>query len=134
MENKYEHIMTQKSDFVDIYRIENGTLLYVNKFKRSEEYSSTFYYRDLKKHSKIVRGCKGLIVITEEFPYKEWLNGGKMKCLPVGLFLLNGIPVEKVEKEDYHFQIKTSEGMSGNNSKVSNMLEMINDILKYYKF
>lgn len=57
----------QEHPVQDIWRIKDGLLLYVNKYQRHSKYN-VFYLSSLSsKNTKIIRCCKGLRELKEDY-------------------------------------------------------------------
>lgn len=126
---KYSKI--QESEFVDIFRIENGTLLYVRKYERDRSYRSYISGKNFNKHTKIIRGCKGLKLIIKDFVIHDY-SLGQDRTVPAGTFLLNDYVVLPTTKENFKFEIKTNEVIGGTREKMQAILKEVNDIMETY--
>lgn len=121
-----------ESDYQDIYRIKDGVLLVVNKFKLIDYSDKTdrwvSIHRSLVKWGKYKKGCQDHLKILKKDYYDEWSG----ITIPKGTVLYCGTPVElETDKTQYQYQIKTtSEMFSGNSNR---MLEYINDIINVIK-
>lgn len=116
-----------ESEYQDIYRVTDGVLLIVNKFRRIDYSSQTdriisLYDGEFKSYNK---NCQ------------KWLRVLKEDCniygitIPKGTVTYNLFPVELVSDiNDYKYEIKTTGSMfSGNNESMSKMLnEIISEI------
>ena len=116
-----------ESEYQDIYRVTDGALLIVNKFRRIDYSSQTdriisLYDGKFKSYNK---NCQ------------KWLRVLKEDCniygitIPQGTVTYNLFPVELVSDiNDYKYEIKTTGSMfSGNNESMSKMLnEIISEI------
>lgn len=127
-------VQIQESQFVDIFRIENGTLLYVNKHTRHPLHKNTgsFYGTKFKKASRIVRGCKGLTQLKTDFSYQDWKTNHD-SVIPAGTFLLDGYPIVEANPEDYFFELKSNEGIKGKREQIKESLKIANEIIDSYK-
>lgn len=121
----------QESDFIDIFRIVDGTLLYVQKHKRVQYYSNYFYGEEFNKSSKFVRGCKGLRQLKIDYKYYNF-SKGKYEIIPAGTFLLNGHVVETITKENFTFEIKSNEGFGGTKGQMNEIFYKVNEIMESY--
>lgn len=117
----------QSSDFIDIYRIKSGTLLYVNKYEVVEYFHLN---EELKKSSKVVRGCKGLRQLKEEYvdKYKPIDRG----TLSVGDFIIHGSLVKPTSPDKYIFELSSSDGLKGNGDELKSSLDEVNKIIDFY--
>ena len=119
-----------QSDYQDIYRISDGVLLVINKFKtmkiKDVEYPSV--HRTDKSNSRIyIKGCQnGLKKLIKEYKHEaswcepEW-------SVPIGTVVYHNVPVEIVPEDEWEYQIKTTgEMFSGNLKRIT---ELINELL-----
>lgn len=113
-----------ETEYQDIYRITDGVLLIVNKFRYIDYSSQTdrvisLYDGKFKSYNKKL--SKKLRVL------KENCNVYGI-TIPKGIVTYNLFPVEIVsDKDDYEYEIKTTGSMfSGNNES---MLKMLNEII-----
>lgn len=112
-----------ETEYQDIYRIIDGVLLIVNKFK-SVDYSSqtdriiSVYDGKFKSYNK---NCQKKLRILKEDCNMYGIT------IPKGTVTYNLFPVEIVsDKADYKYEIKTTGNMfSGNNESMSKMLNEI---------
>lgn len=121
----------QSSDFLDIFRIENGSLLYVNKYVKDPNYRTHFYNDDFKKSSKIVRGCKGLRQVKSDYDYYDY-SSGSTKTLKAGAFVLSDIVVLLTQPKNFTFEIKSNEGFGGTIEEMQEIMKKINEIMFSY--
>lgn len=108
-----------KTEYQDVYRITNGVLLVVNKFKPICYNRTVVLFRaKVKSYNK---GCqKELKVLKEDYGSFSEIT------IPRGTIIYHDKPVEIVDKEHYTYQIKTTgESFSGNSNYI---LKLINDI------
>lgn len=108
-----------KTEYQDVYRITNGVLLVVNKFKPICYNRTVVLFRaKVKSYNK---GCqKELKVLKEDYDSFSEIT------IPRGTIIYHDKPVEIVDKEHYTYQIKTTgESFSGNSNYI---LKLINDI------
>lgn len=126
---KYEQI--QESQFVDIFRIVNGTLLYVKKYEKDSNYRSSIYGTECDKHTKIIRGCKGLKQFKKAYTYYNY-STSQNETIPVGTFLLNNFVVIPTTKENFKFEIKTNEVIGGTKENMNKIFRKINEIMETY--
>lgn len=128
---KVEIEKIQQHDFLDIYRIQNGSLLYVKKYERDPKYIGHFYGELFNKSSKIVRGCKGLRVLKVDYTYYNYSSGSN-ETIPFGSFFLDGSAIILANKENFVFEIKSNEGFGGNLREMQEALSKANEIIKSY--
>ena len=117
-----------KSDYQDVYRIKDGVLLVVNKFKyiyRADGYRMIAYAN--RTNSKTYqKGCKDLKVLT-----KRHLGKCPDKNLEIGQVIYHYYPVELAPKEEWNYQIKTTGNLfSGTSEEVLKYIEDIINIIK----
>ena len=120
-----------KSDYQDIYRITDGVLLVINKFKPMKiegvEYLSV-RHTDRNNSRAYEKGCQsGLKKLTKEYKHEaswcepEW-------SVPIGTVVYHDIPVEIVSENEWEYQIKTTgEMFSGDLRRVTGL---INELLR----
>lgn len=117
-----------ESEYQDIYRVTDGVLLIVNKFRRIDYSSQTdriisLYDGKFKSYNK---NCQ------------KWLRVLKEDCniygitIPKGTVTYNLFPVELVSDiNDYKYEIKTTGNMFSGNYE--SMLKMLNEIISEIK-
>lgn len=112
-----------ESEYQDIYRVTDGVLLIVNKFKRIDYSSQTercviLYKRKYKSYNK---NCQKQLKMLKEDCNIYGIT------IPKGTVTYNLFPVELVSDiNDYKYEIKTTGSMfSGNNESMSKMLNEI---------
>lgn len=113
-----------ETEYQNLYRITDGVLLVVNKFKPiyygKDKWISLFDPK-VKSYNK---GCQKQLKILKEDYYSKYED--------VTVFqetvLYYGIPVELADKTEWNYQVKTTgESLSGNFDEVT---ELLNEILK----
>lgn len=111
-----------KTEYQDLYRVADGVLLVVNKFKPidyGENKWISLFNPNVKSYKK---GCQKQLKILKEDYYNSFLQATIRK----GTVLYCGRPVELVDKCEWDYQIKTTgESFSGNSNYI---LKLINDI------
>lgn len=117
-----------ESDYQDIYRIRDGVLLVVNKFKSIDYSDKTerfiHIYTSEAKIGKYKKECQKHLKILKSDYYEEYAD----ITIPKGTVLYNGVPVELItDKSEYEYQIKTTGEMFSGDSKW--MLDYIGDII-----
>lgn len=110
-----------KSDYQDIYRIKDGVLLIINKFRFVTENGMQNYigYSSVK-NKRYVKGCQSsLCVLMEDYNYRGYkYNAGQV--------IYDGYPVELTDKSEWDFQIKTTgTALSGNIGDITMLLNTI---------
>lgn len=121
----------QSSDFIGIYRITNGTLLYVQKYGVIPNHDGYSSGSEFNKNTKIIRGCKGLRQLVVDYNYKSFDQTPKL--IPAGTFIINGQPVQIVDLENYTFEVKSNEGLKGSKFDMLGYLKLINEVIDSYK-
>ena len=114
-----------ETEYQDLYRVTDGVLLVVNKFKPID-YISRFgrrigflYSAKLSKYNKDCQNC--LKVLKNDY-YDKYAD---IK-IPKGTVTYNDRPVELVDKSDYKYQIKTTGDLfSGSADEMETMLSDI---------
>lgn len=122
-----------ESDYQDIYRITDGVLLVINKFRPMKidgvKYPRMYWAN--RSNSRIYAdGCqkdlKRLIKV-----YKHEAVGDEPEwTLPIGTVLYNGMPIEIADKSEWKYQIKTTgEMFSGTAKDVLDYMKTIKEII-----
>ncbi|MEO3123223.1 hypothetical protein [Mediterraneibacter gnavus] len=113
-----------ETEYQDLYRITDGVLLVVNKFKPidyGEDKYVSLYDPKVKSYNK---GCQKRLKILKEDYYKQYDD----ITVPKGTVLYYERPVELARKDEWNYQIKTTgESLSGDFNEVT---ELLNEILK----
>ena len=122
-----------KTDYQDIYRITDGVLLVVNKFKPMKiegvDYPHT-YYPDRHNSKSYDKGCQKLLkILTKEYKHEEtWCE--PEWSVPSGTVVYNNVPVEVVSKYRWEYQIKTTgEMFSGDSERMTELVRQILQII-----
>ncbi len=120
-----------KTDYQDIYRVTDGVLLVVNKFKPMKiegvDYPHT-YYPNRHNSKSYDKGYQKLLkILTKEYRHeKTWCE--PEWSVPSGTVVYSNVPVEIVSKDQWEYQIKTTgEMFSGN---LERMTELVRQILQ----
>ncbi len=115
-----------ETEYQNLYRITDGVLLVVNKFKFIDYKKGigTLYKAKTRSYNK---GCqKFLNVLKEDFYY-----GFADITIPKGTVLYKGKPVELVDKTEWNYQIKTTgDFFSGDANRT---LKLLNEIMSKIK-
>lgn len=122
-----------ETEYQDVYRITDGVLLVVNKFKpidyksRFGKHIGSLYDAKLSKYNK---GCQDCLKVLKKGYHDKHAD---IK-IPKGTVTYYGRPVELVDKSDYEYQIKTTgDSFSGSADEIDNMLSDIFYRIKYGK-
>ena len=121
-----------ESDYQDIYRIKDGVLLVVNKFKSIDYSDKTDRWVHIQSSSvkwgKYKKECQDHLKILKKDHYDEWAN----ITIPKGTVLYCGRPVEiETDKSQYEYQIKTTgEMFRGNAKRMTSYIDDIIDVIK----
>lgn len=117
-----------KTDYQDVYRVKNGVLLIVNKFRYITNEDGTCDYIGHPLNNKhYASNCQGsLRVLTEE--YYDW---HKQRTYDIGQMMYRGYPIELANKSEWSFQVKTAgDALSGDIGTITMLLnEIIGRIL-----
>ena len=118
-----------KSDYQDIYRIKDGVLFIVNKFKNKRFDGKIHFIGMYSKNRPYFKNYKnGLRILTDDYHdsyYNETYKKGQVIC--------HGYPVEIVNKDEWEYQIKTTgESFSGNKDNLITLLGSIENIIDQY--
>lgn len=115
-----------KSEYQNVYRVKDGVLFVVNKFKYIKNKKGYMYHLsniDRKNSKTYKKGCKDLKILTKK--YKS--NG---VCFDVGQVIYQHYPVELTDKNEWEFQIKTTgEYFSGNTEEMNLYLHYLNKLI-----
>lgn len=126
-----------KTEYQDIYRLKDGVLLVVNKFKYIDYSDKTnwpvdVYEPDRKKYSTYNKNCqKWLKVLKADYSVKDF--SGVIITIPKGTVLYMYRPVVATDnRKEFLYEIKTTgDFFSGDSVRMTNMLneiiEMINN-------
>ena len=117
------------TEYQDVYRIVDGVLLIVNKFKRII-YDEDKYFRVSFSKSKLKsynKGCQKWLKVLKEDYHDEYSNISVLK----GTVLYQDYPVElTIKPENYIYEIKTTgDAFGGDYSKVMNMIANIREVM-----
>lgn len=117
------------TEYQDVYRIVDGVLLIVNKFKRII-YDEDKYFRvsfSKAKFKSYDKGCQKWLKVLKEDYHDEYSN----ISVPKGTVLYHGYPVEPTTKpENYIYKIKTTgDAFSGDYSEVMDMIKIIREVM-----
>lgn len=119
-----------KSDYQDLYRVMDGVLLVVNKFRyilENEKYRVNTYQRPYDS-TPYVKGCQEQLRILKK--ERHSLNN----TYPKGTIVYHGYVVEKCPVDEYEFQIKTTSNLfSGDLTQLTEVLEEITEKIGEYK-
>lgn len=113
------------TEYQDVYRIVDGVLLIVNKFKRII-YDEDKYFRvslDEAKFKSYNKGCQKWLKVLKEDYHDEYSN----ISVPSGTVLYQYYPVELTTKpENYIYGIKTTgDAFGGDYNEVMDMIKNI---------
>ena len=113
-----------ETEYQDLYRITDGVLLVVNKFKPIDYGKDKWIYLYDPKVKSYNKGCQKQLKILKEDYYKQYDD----ITVPKGTVLYYERPVELARKDEWNYQIKTTgESLSGHFDEVT---ELLNEILK----
>ena len=116
-----------ETDYQNLYRITDGVLLVVNKFRYIDYSSLTNKYYHIyiykKKTGKYHKGCQDCLKVLKEPYYDDYVN----ITIPKGTVLYGSEPIEiETDKSKWKYQIKTTgEMFSGNVDKIKTLLNEI---------
>ena len=111
-----------ETEYQDLYRVTDGVLLGVNKFKPIDYSKYVSLYT--AKTSKYHKGCQdGLKVLKNDYHHSY-----ADVIIPKGTVIYHNVPVEPVtDKSEITYQIKTTGDLFSGNAE--RMQEMFEDIL-----
>lgn len=116
--------IVKESDFLDVYRIQPGALLYVEKYKYDKSYGS-ISTNDEKKKTKRHKGAPGLRILTDSIS----ISGD---VIPPGSFVIRRRPIVLVDKREFNFILKVNDGLSGNQIEMKKLIKMMGQIVSKY--
>ncbi|EPD59193.1 hypothetical protein HMPREF1215_00801 [Coprococcus sp. HPP0074] len=115
-----------ETEYQDLYRITDGVLLVINKFKPidyGEDKYVSLYDPKVKSYNK---GCQKQLKILKEDYYSKYED----VTVYQGTVLYYGRPVELARKDEWNYQIKTTgESLSGDFDEVTELLTSIIKII-----
>lgn len=117
-----------ESEYQDIYRITDGVLLVINKFRYIDYSPQTEWIVRLYnvKYKSYNKNCQKQLKVLNEDCNIYGIT------IPKGTILYNNFPVEIVpDKSDYEYEIKTTGNLFSGNSE--SMLKMLNEIISKIK-
>ena len=122
------------TEYQDVYRIVDGVILIVNKFKRII-YNEDEYFRVSFSESKVKsynKGCQKWLKILKEDYGDSYYN----ITVPKGTVLYQNYPVELTTKpENYIYEIKTTgSAFGGSYDEVMRMINNIREIMDGNEF
>lgn len=117
------------TEYQDVYRIVDGVLLIVNKFKRII-YDEDKYFRVSFSEAKFKsynKGCQKWLKVLKEDYHDEYSN----ISVPKGTVLYQDYPVElTIKSENYIYEIKTTgNAFGGDYNEVMDMIKNIRAIM-----
>lgn len=113
-----------ETEYQDLYRVTDGVLLVVNKFKPIDYSKNTerhiYIYSSSAKTGKYNKGCQDCLKVLKNDYYNTYVD----VTVPKGTVLYHGTPIEVTDdKSEYQYQIKTTGDLfSGNIDEMENML------------
>lgn len=111
-----------ETEYQDLYRITDGVLLVVNKFKPidyGEDKYVSLYDPKVKSYNK---GCQKRLKILKEDYHKQYDD----ITVPKGTVLYYERPVELADKSEWNYQVKTTgEALSGDYHEITELLKSI---------
>ena len=117
------------TEYQDVYRIVDGVLLIVNKFKRII-YNEDEYFRVSFSKSKVKsynKGCQKWLKVLKEDYHDEYSN----ISVPKGTVLYQDYPIEPtIKPENYIYEIKTTgNAFGGDYNEVMDMINNIREVM-----
>lgn len=117
------------TEYQDVYRIVDGVLLIVNKFKRiiydeDKYFGVSFCKAKFKSYNK---GCQKWLKVLKEDYHDEYSN----ISVPKGTVLYQYYPVElTIKPENYIYEIKTTgDAFGGDYNEVMDMIKNIREVM-----
>lgn len=115
-----------ETEYQDLYRITDGVLLVVNKFKPIDYGKDKWIYLYDPKVKWYNKGCQKRLKILKEDYYKQYDD----ITVPKGTVLYYGRPVELADKSEWNYQVKTTgEALSGDYYEITELLKNILKII-----
>lgn len=120
-----------ETEYQDIYRVKDGALLIVNKFKPIDYSTQTDsfvrVYDDYRNCRQYNKNCQRHLKVLKKDVYVSLSD----ITIPKGTVLYQGRPVNSINNaEEFEYQIKTtSDSFSGNSSEMAFMLNDIMNIM-----
>lgn len=117
------------TEYQDVYRIVDGVLLIVNKFKRII-YDDDEYFRVSFSESKVKsynKGCQKWLKVLKE----DYCDAYSNITVPKGTVLYQDYPIKSTKNpENYAYEIKTtSNAFGGSYSEVMDMIKSIREVM-----
>lgn len=122
------------TEYQDVYRIVDGVLLIVNKFKRII-YDEDKYFGvslDEAKLKSYNKGCQKWLKVLKEDYHDEYSN----ISVPKGTVLYQYYPVEPtIKPENYIYEIKTTgNAFGGDYNEVTDIIDNIYKLMDRYQY
>lgn len=122
------------TEYQDVYRIVDGVLLIVNKFKRiiydeDEYFRVSFSKAKFKSYNK---GCQKWLKVLKEDYHDEYSN----ISVPKGTVLYQDYPVEPtIKKDKCIYEIKIAGGaFGGDYNEVTDIIDNIYKLMDRYQY
>lgn len=122
------------TEYQDVYRIVDGVLLIINKFKRiiydeDKYFGVSFSEAKFKSYNK---GCQKWLKVLKEDYHDEYSN----ISVPKGTVLYQYYPVEPTIKKDEHiYEIKIAGGaFGGDYNEVTDIIDNIYKLMDRYQY
>lgn len=119
MENNTGELEPIKEHFLkDVYRIQEGLLLEVRKYKEVRGY----YLYDIKDKSKSVKGCSGARELTQKYVSKS----GEI-TFEKGTYFMGAVPIKPTsDPEEFRIELRSSGGIIG--GTIEDMQDVTNKV------
>ena len=115
-----------ETEYQDLYRITDGVLLVVNKFKPIDYGKDKWIYLYDPKVKSYNKGCQKQLKVLKEDYYLRYDDITVSK----GTVLYYGRPVEVAGKSEWNYQVKTTgEALSGDYHEITELLKNILKII-----
>lgn len=117
-----------KTEYQDVYRVKDGVLLVINKFKPICYDRTVVLFRPkVKLYNKWCQ--KELKVLKED--YCDDYDSFSVITISKGTVVYRDRPVEIVDKSEWNYQIKTTgESFIGNSNYILKLINDISEIIK----
>lgn len=116
------------TDYQDIYRIDYGILLIINKYEYDYSYGESCWLHSAKD-KPYHKSTQGLRILKEDTEHKGY--NSETKTIPKGKVLRHGFPVKITDKTNWRYGLKTTgDSFSGKSEDILKYLNEIKELIK----
>lgn len=119
--------VVQEHEIKDVYRIREGLLVEIRKYKEVPGY----YMYDVNKISKAVKGCTGARALKADYvsKYDESIKFSK------GTIFMGNVPIEVTsDPKEFRVELRSSGGVIGGSvEEIREVMKKVDKILKGYE-